>query len=239
MANDLVDGVWFRRILRAAWVPDVLCGTEHPMRKSIEELPLIEDAEGRSYSEARLSQEVALEVLELGDLAVEVEVALQLGDLLFVALAHVMLVELTQLLVAVDPDLMLFGSILDLGDGVPDLVGLADGSDLVAPLAVLGVLELLTLAAFDLVDIVRHLADEVELLLVPGVPVDLEDGPRDDAGVDLGELVLDDLHLLMVEWAARDVEVDAVTAVLGHVIERVVDIAYVDAVLVEDPHNAR
>jgi hypothetical protein len=188
------------------------------MGEGVEELPLTQNTVCWAYPEPRFSLQIALEILELGYFLMKIEMPLNLLHLLLIPATHTSPMQLPQLLIAVYPHIILLLRITHRRYYLPNPMRLAQRSYRIPPLPILRIPELLAIPSLRILDIQQHPANQVELLFVPGVPVDFEDGPRDDLGSELGELVLGDVELFVVEGPCRDVEVDTVGAVFFDVV---------------------
>lgn len=105
--DNFVDDVWLRGILWVRWVSDILCGTEYPMSKGIQELPLTQYTVGWSESKSCLCVQIIIKMFELWNVFVEVEVLFEFLHLFFVSLTHTGLVKFPELFVAVCPHTIL------------------------------------------------------------------------------------------------------------------------------------
>lgn len=94
MPDYFMDDVWFRGVLWIGRMADVLGRTEDPVGECVEELALTENTMRGTNVEPSLGKEIIVEFSQLRNPLFELELALELDDLILVALAHALLVKL-------------------------------------------------------------------------------------------------------------------------------------------------
>lgn len=117
VADDLMDDVWFRCVVRRFMVSDVLGAAEDLVGEGIHELSLGENAADRLDSEAGGLLQYVVELGQLGDLLVVDAVGLHELELFLVLPAESLLVEWTHLVVDVAPEIVFLFGILHMSNG--------------------------------------------------------------------------------------------------------------------------